>query len=97
MQYQIFKVNMPDPRAPSGSGEMVSGHFHIVTNNGHEIDSELVKLAGPGVIIVSLESQREFTHADMQAMAQKYRQEWNRKHIVTDLIPDYSTKAPFQD
>jgi len=95
MQYQIFRVNMPDPKAP---GEMVGGRFHIVTKKGHESNNELAKLAGPGVIIIVLDQpQREFTQAEFDAMAQKYRQEWKHKHHVTDLIPDTSTKKPFQD
>lgn len=96
---------MPDPRAsglptnstgPSSGPELVNGNFHVISQNGLPADASLASLAGPGVSIIDLESQRVFTQSEVQGLGPQSRQSLIQNGYVTDLLPDYSTDKPFQ-
>jgi len=93
--YKIFLVNMPNPHAPSGSGDLVGGRLHVVSKRDPST-TELENLAGSGVRIISLESQREWTHADMKNMGPDSKRELNHQGIVGQVIANDSTDQPFQ-
>jgi hypothetical protein len=105
MIYQIFTVRMPDPRAagvpsstgPSSGPELINGRFHVISNKGRKINNSLAKLAGPGVKILGLESQREFTQDEVRNLGPESKRQLRNRGYITALLPDYSTEQPFQN
>jgi hypothetical protein len=106
MHYQTFKIKMPDlrggfvaftskPTAP----KIVDGVCYIYSRNEINAgDSILRPLLGSDITVLSRESHKEVTEADLKDVAEKYKKQLEKNGIVSSCMPNFSAHIkPFGD